>query len=421
MATELLEPAMSTIPTGGSPAAVSMPFDLSKGHPILAVPLGEHEAVATLGVRQLLAFVPDPRLSENRNRTAEDPLLAEYAQLRTEVQRAVSGAKSKNAVKYGQYIVEGLQGRRPYILPPITLFHPRRLDVTQLGHGLVALILPFGDFFVAIDGETQRIGWQHAANEYRDALDAVVKVIIHHGKSVTDARQGFYDLNTKEVKPNAAVAISMDSVDVATRITRKLMEASEVLKGRVNLQRRQLRASDTDVLTISALRTGIVTTILGTSGLQVGSRSVAIGSKAGELAPETDIDALEAAVVDVWSGILEQIEDELEPTRRPESVVWAPPILAGIGIVAHHAMPHPPRKDDTAEWTADEVLERLNGVIWERVVDATEPASVWSGIAGKFTPSGRFSIGGPKEFGRLVADALENHETDTGRRIRGAN
>jgi hypothetical protein len=217
----------------------------------------------------------------------------------------------------------------------------------------------------------------------------------------------------------------MDMVDVATKITRKLMEASDVLRGRVNLQRRQLRAKDTDVLTISALRTGIVTTILGAAGLQVGSRSIATGEKAGELHPDTNLDALERAVVDVWMGILEQLEDELDPTRRAQTVVWAPAVLAGIGIVAHHAMPAPPRRDGeesgVEEWTADEVLERLGGVVWERpsqVKDGEQPASPWAGIAGKFTPSGRFSIGGPKEFGRLVSDALENHESETGRRIR---
>jgi hypothetical protein len=47
-----------------------------------------------------------------------------------------------------------------------------------------------------------------------------------------------------------------------------------------------------------------------------------------------------------------------------------------------------------------------------------ERRSPWEGIAGKFTPSGSFSIAGPKEVGYAVAEALEDPESDGGRRIR---
>lgn len=391
---------------GASPA--QLPFDLSKGMPILGVPLGEHEAVAVIRVQLLKQLVPDPRLSEDPKRVAEDETLAQYAALRAEVQRAVQGAKAKNAVDFKSYILAGLRNTRPIILPPMTLYHPKKLESVSMGQGFVALVVPYGDFFVAIDGETQRLAWEYATKEFPDALGQLVKVVIHHGKPILDARQGFYDLNTKEVKPNAAVAISMDSVDVATRITRLVMESSDVIRGRVNLQRRSLTARDPELLTISALRTGIVTTVLGAAGLQIGNRSIAVGEKAGELNAETDIKALESAAVDVWDRILTELNDELE--RRQESVVWAPAVLAGIGILAHRSMPIPPRRDGNG-LTVDEVLDLLEGVSWER--------EAWSGIAGKFTASGRFSVGGPKEFGRAVADALENPDSEMGRQIRG--
>jgi len=403
---------MNALASGGG----GLPFDLSKGQPIVALPIDEHEAQAVMPVQQLLSLVPDPLKAEKPKEIEGDPLMRSYAELRGEVQRMVQGAKAKNAIAFGRYLVEGLTGERPFVTPPITLYHPVQLEQVSLGNGQIALILPYGDFFVAIDGETQRLAWQYAANDYPAALAARVKIVVHHGKPLTQARQGFYDLNTREVKPNAAVAIAMDSLDLATQVTRVVMDSSDVLKeGGVNLMRRQLRRSDPELLTISALRTGVVTTILGAPGLQIGSRPIDMHI----LDEEAGREALVNAVTEVWVGILEQLEDELQPNQRAESVAAAPAVLAGIGVVAHHAVPQPPRRDGVEEWSVEEVVEHLDGVNWKRTqaVDGRE-TSPWDGIAGKFTPSGRFSIGGPKEVGYAVAEALEGPSSAGGRQIR---
>jgi DGQHR domain-containing protein len=393
-----------------------LPFDLTKGQPIPAMRVDDHQVIATMSVGQLLSLVPDPRLTENAKVVHDDPLMADYASIRREVQRMVQGRKAKNALEFSKYLVEGVDGRRPWMVPAVTLYHPGQLEVVPLGNGMFVLVLPYGHFLVAIDGETQRLAWQLAAKEAPEILGTMVKVIVYHGVSLQDARQGFYDLNTREVKPNAAVAIAMDRMDVATHLTRKVMVESDVLGNgsRVNVQRRQLRRTDEELFTISALRSGVVTTIMGSPGLQIGSRPVPA------LADDVDIDQLESAVVDVWTGILELLEDELQPDRRPFSIVSAPAVIAAIGVVAHHAMPKPPRKDSVAGWSVEEVIEHLDGVNWDRafVADDASVGSVWDGIAGKFTPSGRFAVGGPKEVGYAVAQALENEGSREGRLIR---
>jgi DNA sulfur modification protein DndB len=400
-------------------------YDPSEGQAIVVVSVNDREAVATMKVGQLLQLVPDPRKSENPSEVESDPTLRAYATVRKEVQRAVQGAKAKNAIAFARYIIEGLRGQRPWIVPPITLYHPLPLQQVLMPNGQPALVLPYGDFLVAIDGETQRLAWQLAAQEYPPALGERLKVVIHHGKDETEARQGFYDLNTREVKPNAAVAIAMDSMDLATRITRRVMEESIVLEGgrRVHLQRRQLRRSDTELVTISGLRTGVVTTILGSAGLQIGSRPIEPTHPALE---GVDTERLADAVVAVWTAILEELERELQKDRRAVSVVSAPAILAGLGVLAHHAVPKPPRRDGVESWTVEEVVNHLRGVKWDRTEvfedadGASRKASPWEGIAGKFTPAGSFSIGGPKEVGYAVADALENPTDDAGRRIRAS-
>jgi len=391
-----------------------LPYDPGKGNPLIVLEVDEHTAIGTMTVGQLLNVVPDPIASEKPDRVAEDPRLRKYGELRAEVQRLVEGAKAKNAKAYARYLVEGYaREMRPAATPAITLYHREELEVVELAPGVRAAIVPHGDFFAAIDGETQRLGWGEAAQEAPELLQRRVPVLIHHGKEESEARQAFYDLNTREVKPNAAVAIAMDTQDPATAITKLVAEEVDVVAGRVNLRRRQLRKRDEDVLTISALRTGIVTTILGEAGLQVGSRPVAI--------PEgTELEQVEHAVVEVWRAILELLEEELDPERRAEVVVSAPSVLAGIGVLAHQAMPSPPRREGTP-LTVEEVLERLNGVMWERTYENEFGAVVspWDGIAGKFSPTGRFSLGGPKEVGHSVAKALGQPSSSEGRRVRG--
>src|SRR5712692_1909598 len=87
-----------------------LPYDPSEGVPLPVVIVSAHQAVGAVSVRQLLDLVPDPIASEKADRVAEDPTLHDYADLRSEVQRMVEGAKAKNARLYATYLVDGLTG-----------------------------------------------------------------------------------------------------------------------------------------------------------------------------------------------------------------------------------------------------------------------------------------------------------------------
>jgi hypothetical protein len=150
--------------------------------------------------------------------------------------------------------------------------------------------------------------------------------------------------------------------------------------------------------------------LLGGAGLQVGSRPV-------DLSAEVDTAAAERIVVGAWTSVLELLAPALSPEVRPNSVAAAPAVLAGIGVVAHHCMPVPPRRSEVAHWTSGQLLETLRRVTWARQVGSSSP---WEGIAGKTTPTGSFSIGGPKEVGYAVAQALEQTQSSAGQAIRQA-
>ena len=93
----------------------------------------------------------------------------------------------------------------------------------------------------------------------------------------------------------------------------------------MHLRRWQLRRDDPEIMTISALRTAIVTTVLGMLGLQVRARPT-------ELPEDADAEALREAVVQVWTAIVDELDDELDPANRESNVVSSPAVLAGIGV-----------------------------------------------------------------------------------------
>ena len=345
----------------GVPAPVQPRTD----SPVVAIEVGEHEALGTITVAELLELVRDPIASEKAARVAEDPKLRASAEIRKDVQRVVKGAKATNAKKCARYIIEGINRRRPWVVPPVTLYTPEALGKVDIANGAILLLIPKGGFLTAIDGETQRIAWNYAALEIGDELlRQRVKVVIHHGRDLTEARQYFHDLNTLEVKPNAAIAISMDSTDVATAITRKLAEVNPLLFGRVDMARRQIPKGAEELVTISGLRTGIVMTLLGPAGIQAGAKPVS-------LPEDTDVEQVELETLAAWGPVLEALEKQF--LDREETIVAQPIGLAGIGAMLHHVMPATLRLNWPAKKLA-EVVALLTSVDWSR-------GQHWDGVA----------------------------------------
>jgi hypothetical protein len=124
--------------------------------------------------------------------------------------------------------------------------------------------------------------------------------------------------------------------------------------------------------------------------------------------------------LEVWRSILTAFSNEFDLAREMGYVIAAPSILAGIGAVAHHVMPRPPRDPGYDPWTTDQLLSALKDVNWQgRVQDGKVAYYPWDGIGGRINPnSGRFSPSGPKEVGHQVAFALENPSSEAGVRVR---
>ncbi|MEV6307405.1 DNA sulfur modification protein DndB [Streptomyces sp. NPDC051840] len=221
----------------------------------------------------------------------------------------------------------------------------------------------------------------------------------------------FYDRNVQGVAVAKNLAMSMDQRDFATRLAHRVAEAVKVdIDGRlvpftkfVNATKRQVGKADPEVVTLSALRALVITSIYGKGGLSRSAETV----HEDELPEGTTPEQVERSVVPLLSGLIARNAGHF----LSRTALTSPAVLAGLGIAAHHTTAW---ADPSHAMSADALDQLLADIRWER------EARYWDGVAAKAGTSGRLNFsGGVKDSGGRVADALLYPATEPGRRIRG--
>jgi DNA sulfur modification protein DndB len=367
------------------------------GHLVAGVVLDEHRFSGRMKAAQLFQVAIDPRRTEDPRQLEGNTELENLRKIRMEIQRLFEGAKAKNVEPYARYIVAVHEGQNG-MAPPIILFSERKLNTDENESG-ASIQIPWDVQLVAIDGETQLAARFEAANINAETKDNFVPVVICHGRSVEWARQVFHDLNLLAVRPNAALGISMDERDPLTQVARDIEEKVPFFRNRVNKVRRQLRASDREVVTITALRGACVTLAEGIGGVKYGAKPVPVDLSRISGITTTAVEWLD----EVTNLIGVAIED------RAHKLAAAPPVLAAIGAMGHSLLEV--RTDQERARTRERLLEQLRSVQWTK-------GAPWEGVAGKFTPKGNFSVGGTKETAYAVYSALSDSNDPAYMRIR---
>ncbi|PNV31718.1 hypothetical protein C1708_04820 [Streptomyces sp. DH-12] len=405
---------------------LTMPSGIPEGIPLTVMPFREDAVIGTLSLATLVRLVPSPRQEEDpRALKAASGHDRRRAELRATVQRTLKSQKGRNIPDYAEYIAAGILGKHgsAWSTPPITLWHPGEIaamsDELVPGSGLRTLTVAPDAMVIAIDGETQTTAWHDI---YRDPesfgltyteLGRRVRIPfeLYLGISPADARQIFYDRNVKGVDVAKNLAMSMDQRDLATRLSYTVGEKLEVESdgqrmpfGKlVNAGKRQLTRTDQEVVTLSALRALIVTTVFGSKGVEYSAANV----HEGNLPSNTDADEVEAVVVRLVSRLI----GGRFPDFARRSAITAPAVMAGLGILLHRATPW----CDPGKAMSYETVERLLAdVRWER-----EPA-YWEGVCASVGSSGRLNFsGGVRDSAGRVAGALLDPHGELGRKIRG--
>lgn len=370
----------------------------TNGHIVAGTNIDEYRFVGRVKAAQLFQIAPDPRDAENRRKVDASKELQDLQGVREEVQRLFEGAKKKNVPAYAEYIVSLHQGEDG-ITPCITLYSERALEIEEREDGTAFIQVPWDEKLIAIDGETQLAARHEAANIEPETKQTFVPIYICHGRDKAWARQSFHDLNALGVKPNAALSIGMDARDPITKVCKRLERDIAFFTGRVNKVRRQLRSSDVDVVTITALRGACVTFAKGINGVQFGARPVPID--------DSHIQPIEAAALDYFGAVVEAIGPAIED--RNNKIASAPTVLAAIGAMGHDliSIGDPSARKNKAR----EIASQLKAVNWTR-------AGNWDGIAGKMSVKGVLSVGGAKETAYAVYAALSDSSSGGFNRVR---
>lgn len=388
--------------------------------PVLAFRESAVVGVAPWGA--LSRTIPDPMQEESAaGQKAAKRAQREHKALRDDVQRLLKGsAKGRNVERYARYIAEGLRGDRKnrWSTPPLCLWSSHPLH--EVEGSQYERMLPITAHVVAVDAETQVCALHRISDDPEgygltpaDIDELIIPFEMYWNLTAADARQIFHDRNWYGVQVDKNLALSMDQFDLATQLTQRLLDEVHVsvngtttpLRPFVNTNKRQLGASSPEWITLSSLRSLVVTTLLGSHG--IGATASAVSEGDLDIPDGVGSEQMADQVVDVLGSMI---------TRRTadfvdRSAITTPACLAGIGVVAHRVMPW---GSDQPTLTRHEFLELLDSVVWERRAD------VWDGIAGRRTTSGGITFGGgAKDSGSKVAEAVLHPRGEAGRQIRG--
>jgi hypothetical protein len=354
----------------------------------------DHEVLATLSLAHLIQVVPNPTLFEDKRLQAAflSSAMADLADKRETIQRYFTGAKKSNLPKYAEFIFERVTKGAHRGTPTICLGYTAKLTVIPQPDGTARVAIPYGRLFLAVDGETQRAAWELVNNrvydlikagmEPEEILDSVrIPVEIHHGLSVEELQALFYERNVLGAKVNANEAIAKDQRDPATQIARNVMNMPlRQPNGQmvptmsiVQQQSRQVGKKAPEWVTLSALRTLVVCTIFGKSGLQYGAKPV-------PMLENIDFEKLKAEVSEVVHAILQQFADKFADKDR--YLIGSPSIMAGIGVTAHRTIKCLPEEPEEGSLTVEEFLDLLSDVSWDK------EGMYWDGIGTRKTPKG---------------------------------
>jgi hypothetical protein len=317
---------------------LTMPTAVVEGTQLTVMPFRDDAVVGTMAVPALVQLVPSPRAEEDpRKLKASSGLVRRHAELRATVQRTLkSSQKGKNVAPYAEYIAAGLKGElgAAWSTPPITLWHAGPLaalsDELVPGTGLRTLTVAPGTMVIAIDGETQTTAWHDLYDDpeaygltYPQLSQVRIPFELYVDLAPADARQIFYDRNVQGVAVAKNLAMSMDQRDFGTRLAHLVADSVRVDVGGqrvpfarlVNVSKRQLSAGDREVVTLSALRALVVTTLYGRGGLARSAESVHEDELPAGVRPEQ----AEAALVPVLGELIVRHARDFTPSPRPPS------------------------------------------------------------------------------------------------------
>jgi DNA sulfur modification protein DndB len=369
------------------------------------IPVGKYEAVTAMTVNDLLETAVPARsfLGNAKLNPLDERAVGRLRELHKLIQRDFAGQKKTNARgALADYISDEwlpANGSKPAagFIPAFILYFPDELEIDQ-EDGMTAHIRSRGIF---VDGESRGEALLTNLERLGDAeYDRLVKrsVAVHIIHGVGDPKviaKYFADVNGKGVGVNPNLVVMTDYTDPYAEITKRVFER---LGLELETRQRQVSAKSAAVLTGLQARTMVAAVARGVSAVQYGGKPIPDDG--------VDLDKLETTA-ESW---LSRVFSALRPERFRDKgyIIRAVPVSSSLGALgrAHYDGDSDGQRkalqvldDDTIDWSVGEH---------------------WAAIAGRVNPNtGRFAVGGGKEYAYATYRALTEPESDIGSQIRG--
>jgi DNA sulfur modification protein DndB len=366
------------------------------------IEVSPHEAVAAMKVRDVLevavparSFLPKANLGplEQREVNRLKPLHAI-------VQRDFAGAKKANArgpladYMRDQWLPSASSKPAPGFLPAFTLCFPEAVEIDDDSN---AHIVTKGIF---LDGESRGESLlmnieRLSDTEVEKLLEKQVSVQIVHG--IQDPKvvaKYFADVNGKGVGVNPNLMTMADYTDPYAEVTKRVFES---LGLELETRQRQVPAASEAVMTGLQARLMIAAIAKGIGAVQFGGKTIP--------ADRVDFDRLEDAA-QTWLGQV-FTRFTVHDFRDRDLILRSVPVTISLGALGK------------AFYDGDAAGQQVAlAILADRRIDWAKGPN-WTGVAGKVNANtGRFAVGGGKEYAYATYRALSDPDSHEAEQIR---
>ena len=281
------------------------------------------------------------------------------------IQRHINKARIP---KIAEYLVKY---HDDYVLPPIIASIDGDVDFTPLSKDeanmqVGTLKIPDSADLIINDGQHRCAAIQHALRQRPELKYETLGVIFYIDRGVKRARQIFSDLNGHPVRTNQNINATFDSRQYLPLLTKRVIDQSPLLKGRIELFASACAEGSPKVFTISAVKKSHGTLLAGLPNKNMDH--------------DTDICSRYWRVLEENLTDLEKLADDDISAREIKKSYFYP---YSIGLQALASITNQLIKEYPEEWE-----ERLAGV---RKINWRRDNHEWEGRA---MSGGRLTTGG---------------------------
>ncbi len=338
------------------------------------LPVGDHDAVASMTVRDVLetaiparSFLPNARLNPIEKREVE-----RMRDLHALIQRDFAGEKRRNA-----------QGSLADYIQQAWLSNGKKPPSGFLGPFVLYFLDPLN-----IDKD------QEVAHVTSLLAKKIAVHIVHGIHDVKAIAKYFADLNGKGVRVNPNLVAMADYTDPYAEITKRVFGELQL---ELETRQRQVPANSTAVMTGLQARTMVAAVAKGVAAVQYGAKPI----------PSDDVDfrKLESVATTWLQRVFKRFD--VASFRDKGMVVRSVPVSATLGALGHAFL----------DGTAEEQRAAMHVLSDKKIDWAAGPH--WNGIAGKVNlETGKFAVGGAKEYAYTSNRALTEPTSAVGKQIR---